>query len=284
MDGRDHMKKAAVIVLFNPDTDRLLLNINAVVNQVDKLILVDNADSKAELDEIIDKYKIEYISDYGNKGIAYALNRAVEYCCKNGFDWLLTLDQDSVCPADIVETYEKYIDDDVAIITCAINYNNQELLKSDEEYSYIDECITSAAFTNVEICKSLGGFDEQMFIDRVDFEYCYRVRKAGYKMLRVNTIVLDHNLGDLKLKKVGNQVMRVGGHSSFRKFYIAQNTVYCQRKHPDIISKSVCNKKLIKLIVKTMLYESNKYKKIKSIIKGIKSGKKMKLGVDHWIS
>ena len=278
------MKKAAVIVLFNPDIDRLILNINSVADQVDKLILVDNANSKSDLIDIICKDNIEYINNNGNKGIAYALNRAVEYCCRNGFDWLLTLDQDSVCPTGMVETYEKYINKDVAIITCAINYNNQELLKSDVEYNYIDECITSAAFTNVEICRSLGGFDEQMFIDRVDFEYCYRVKKAGYKMLRVNTVVLDHNLGDLKVRKIGNQVMRVGGHNSFRKFYIAQNTVYCYRKHPDIISKSVCVKKLVKLTVKTLLYEKNKFKKIKSIFKGVQSGKKMNLSKDNWIS
>ena len=277
------MKKAAVIVLFNPDLDRLLLNLNAVAGQVDKLILVDNADSKSVLDNIIIEHNIEYINNGGNKGISYALNRAIEYCCKNGFDWLLTLDQDSVCPAGMVETYEKYIGEDVAIVTCAINYNNQELLKSDNEYSYIDECITSASFTNVAVCKSLGGFDEQMFIDRVDFEYCYRVKKAGYKIIRANTVVLDHNLGDLKVKKIGSQVMRVGGHISFRKYFIAQNIVYCYRKHPDIITKSVCKKKLVKLIIKTLLYEKNKFQKTKSIFRGIKSGKKMKLNKDNWI-
>ena len=277
------MKKAAVIVLFHPDTDRLLLNINAIAHQVDKLILVDNADSKSEFSDIIVKHNIEYISDHGNKGIAYALNRAMEYCCKNGFEWLLTLDQDSVCPEEMIKTYEKYIDDDVAIISCAINYNNLELIKSDEEYDYIDKCITSAAFTNVEICRSLGGFDEQMFIDRVDYEYCYRVTKAGYKILRVNTIVLDHILGDLRIKKIGDRVILVEGHNSFRKFYIAQNMVYCQRKHPDIIAKSVCYTKLFNFILKTLLYERNKYKKIKSIIKGIKCGRRMRLDIDKWI-
>ncbi len=277
------MKKAAVIVLFHPDTDRLLLNINAIAHQVDKLILVDNADSKSEFSDVIVKHNIEYISDHGNKGIAYALNRAMEYCCKNGFEWLLTLDQDSVCPEEMIKTYEKYIHDDVAIISCAINYNNLELIKSDEEYDYIDKCITSAAFTNVEICRSLGGFDEQMFIDRVDYEYCYRVTKAGYKILRVNTIVLDHILGDLRIKKIGDRVILVEGHNSFRKFYIAQNMVYCQRKHPDIIAKSVCYTKLFNFILKTLLYERNKYKKIKSIIKGIKCGRRMKLDIDKWI-
>ena len=278
------MKKAAVIVLFCPNIDRLILNADSIAGQVDKLIFVDNSDSKAALEQLIREKNIEYINNHGNKGIAYALNRAVEYCSNHGFEWLLTLDQDSVCPPDMIKEYERYIDDDIAIITCAINYNDKELLKSDAEFEYIDECITSAAFTNVSICKSLGGFDEQMFIDKVDFEYCFRVKKAGYRIIRVNTVIMHHLLGDLKLKKIGNRTVHVWGHSSFRKFYIAQNTVYFQRKHPDIYPKSVCFKKLVKFSIKTLLYEQDRLDKMKSIIRGIKSGKKMDISHDDWIS
>lgn len=71
----------------------------------------------------------------------------------------------------------------------------------------------------------------------------YRVRKAGYKILRVNGVVLQHQLGELELKKVGNSVLHVGGHSAFRKYYIAQNTIYISKKHPDVCSKWYCVKK-----------------------------------------
>ena len=110
------------------------------------------------------------------------------------------------------------------------------------------------------------------------------IKKAGYRIIRVNTVIMHHLLGDLKLKKIGNRTVHVWGHSSFRKFYIAQNTVYFQRKHPDIYPKSVCFKKLVKFSIKTLLYEQDRLDKMKSIIRGIKSGKKMDISHDDWIS
>lgn len=279
------MKKAAVIILYNPNEERLLLNVEAVVSQVDKLIFVDNGNSKGNIKEIINKFDVEYINNHGNKGIAYALNRAIEYCIANGFDWLLTLDQDSICPSGLVRSYEKYIEKEhVALITCSINYNNQECLASKCEWNYVDECITSAAFTNVAICKSLGGFDEAMFIDRVDFEYCYRLRKNGYKIVRANDVVMDHQLGELQVINGALKKIHVGNHNAFRKYYMAQNIVYCMRKHPDICTLSKSTSKLFILWIKTIVFERKKIEKTKQIIKGIRSGTSMKISQDNWIT
>lgn len=279
---------AAVIVIYNPNIELLKKNICSIVNQVDKIIICDNghsSDIENPFKKIVNHHNIEVIDDGGNKGIAYALNRAVEYCITNKIEWLLTLDQDSVCPDNIINEYEKYSNGKgIAILTCAINYNGKELdADRFEDVTEVKECITSASYVNIEICHELGGFDEQMFIDKVDFEYCFRVKKAGYKILRVNNAILNHQLGDLEIKKVGNKIIHVGGHNSFRKYYIAQNTVYCYRKHADYCNFFNCSIQLIKLISKTLLYENNKIDKLKNIIKGIKSGKKMVLKDDTWI-
>lgn len=279
---------AAVIVLYNPDIELLTQNVSAIAGQVDTVIFSDNGhreETDKVLKALIDKYGITYIDNGGNKGIAFALNRAVEYCKRGGIKWLLTLDQDSVCPENMISEYERHIADDIAILSCAIDYNGKELeIEKKDELTELDECITSASYMNVDICAGLGGFDEQMFIDRVDFEYCYRVKKAGYRVVRVNSIVLDHRLGELELKKISGKTVHVGGHSPFRKFYIAQNIVYCTKKHPDICPKGYCVKKLTKLFFKTVVYENNRFKKAGSIIKGVRSGRKMKPQRDNWIS
>lgn len=277
----------AAIVLYNPDIDRLELNIRAIKDQVDKIIFCDNGHSKDindRLEELKKLYSIEVIDNGGNKGVAFALNRAIEHCVKMGANWLLTLDQDSICPDSLIKEYEKHIEDDVGILSCAINYNDKEMeIDRSTEISEIAECITSASYVNVNICVELGGFDEQMFIDRVDFEYCYRVRKAGYKMLRLNTVVLNHKLGELQLKRAGKKILHVGGHGAFRKFYIAQNMVYCTKKHPDICSKGYCLSKLSSLLIKTLIYENDKFSKVKNIFRGIKSGTRMIPSTDKWI-
>ena len=283
---------AASIILYNPNIPRVIQNIKAIYNQVDKVILVDNGDSektKKQLPNIFNDSKIVYICNDGNKGIAYAMNRAVEYCLRKKIKWLLTLDQDSICPSELIKIYEKYINmPNVSIVCCAINYNNQEISFSSQEvsnkYSFVDERITSASYINTNDCLLVGGFDERMFIDRVDFEYCYRISKAGRKILETNEIILDHQLGDLKINQIGSNKVHVGGHSSFRKFYMAQNLVYCHRKHPEYNSLKYCVSKEFKLLFKTIIYENHKVLKTLAIFRGISSGINMQISKDNWIN
>lgn len=282
---------AAVIVLFNSELERLKQNVDAIKNQVDKVIFVDNGDifcSEVLVKQFGLNNKYIYINNEGNKGIAFALNRAIEYCIKNKVKWLLTLDQDSVSPSNLISSYEQYTAiSNVAIVCCSVNYNEQEIItatKNDERCTFVSECITSASYIRVDICNKLGGFDENMFIDRVDFEYCYRVMKLGFKILQTNEVVLSHRLGNLKLKKIGEKKVHVGGHSAFRKFYMAQNLIYCRKKHPDIYSIRYCAFKELKLILKTIIYEDKKIIKLKAIFKGIDSGLRMKCSEDNWLS
>lgn len=289
--GEIQEMKAASIVLFNPDNVRLTDNINSIIEQVDRIILVDNGDSSKTttfLENILCNDKIKYINNGGNKGIAYALNRAVEYCLNNNIEWLLTLDQDSICPSNIISVYEQYAKmKDISIVCCAVNYNDQEIVDAtvtkSEKYTYVESCITSASYININDCMRVGGFDERMFIDRVDFEYCHRILKAGKKILQTNEIVLAHQLGDLQVKYVGGRNIHVGGHSAFRKYYMAQNLIYCHRKHPEYNSFSFCLIKIVKLIVKTLVYEDQKIKKVTSIVKGISKGVFMPTSTDNWI-
>lgn len=280
---------AATIVLYKPDEERLIKNISAIKDQVDKIVFVDNDfyQNFSNLCETLSiKDKSIYISNSGNKGIAYALNRAVEFCHREGIDWLLTLDQDSIVPNNIIETYERYTSqDNVSIICCAINYNNQEIYgEFGTEFRFVNECITSASYIKIEDCCALGGFDEAMFIDRVDFEYCYRVTASGRRILQTRDIVLQHQLGNLCVKHIANTTIHIGGHSAFRKFYMAQNLVYCHRKHPQKESLFFCLIKEGQLIGKTLFFEGQKLSKLKAIIKGIHRGIKLPIAYDSWIA
>ena len=63
------------------------------------------------------------------------------------------------------------------------------------EYMHVNTCITSGAFSKVSAWKEIGKYDESMFIDSVDFEYCYRMRKYGYGVIQVRDVQLLHELG-----------------------------------------------------------------------------------------
>lgn len=187
------------IVVYKPDRNRLIENIKSIDNQVDQIIIVNNDfNEKNFLDSLSDRNKkITTIHNNKNLGIAYALNQAINYADKNKFEWIITLDQDSIVAASSVSKMMDYANSDIAIVAPLIRDQNRSFHNLVEDsIDYIEWAITSSSITNINVWKLIGGFDNNMFIDLVDYDYCKRATLAGYHIIRVNSVVLDHQLGN----------------------------------------------------------------------------------------
>ena len=101
-------KILAGIVLYNPEISRLKDNIKAIEGQVDKLIIIDNGCKSKDYLSLINEDKVHIINLKKNRGIATALNAILQYALDNDYDWALTLDQDSVSPSNLVDTYSSF--------------------------------------------------------------------------------------------------------------------------------------------------------------------------------
>lgn len=272
------MDISAGIVLFNPDIKRLKENINAVIVQCTHIYMVDNgSDNIEDILELLKKYpksKISVICNRKNQGIAKALNQLTDQAKRDGVEWILTLDQDSVSPTNIIAEYEKYVENSGLGMLCPVidDRNKNVVIEAKEEYTEIDECITSGSLLNINAWYDVGGFDESMFIDGVDFDMCYRLKQGGYKILCVQSVVLLHELGHIEYHHFLFLKVLVKNHSSFRKYYIARNIVYVARKRRSVylIVKGILQE--IKLLGIVLLYERDKRNKTISIIKGICDG------------
>ncbi|HDR6303740.1 TPA: glycosyltransferase, partial [Bacillus cereus] len=222
------------------------------------------------------------VKNNNNIGIAAALNQLMSYCQSKDYSWVLTLDQDSVCPNNLVREYVKYLNiPKIALISPVIIDRNKN---SDEEinktaYNNIEKCITSATLTNVSIWEEIGGFDDLMFIDLVDFEYCKRIVLNGFKIIRVNNVVLLHEIGHITQHKFLIWNIDVKNHSAFRKYYMARNIIYYAKKYKTTGSIIIAYMRIMKLLAITMLYEKDKGEKGRAIFKGIKSGRKLKVSI-----
>jgi rhamnosyltransferase len=49
------------------------------------------------------------------------------------------------------------------------------------------------------VFEKLGGFDEVLGVDSVDREWCFRALSAGYRLVQVTDVALDHRIGDAAL-------------------------------------------------------------------------------------
>lgn len=276
------MKVLAGIVLYNPDINRLKQNIIAIMPQVDEIICIDNGSDNIGIVKKQFQKQVKIIQNNKNLGIAAALNKILEYAYNNGFEWFITLDQDSVCMSGLIENYKKYFDKikNPAIISCTIKDRNFHINKSNfQGITEIDECITSASFCNSKALKSVCGFDNKMFIDCVDFDICLNLRNHGYKIYRTDYVGLLHEVGQGKNVKFFGKNKVVYNHSPVRNYYIARNHIYMAKKYPKDISMVKTFVKEIESEILIILYEENKIKKIMIRHKAIHDGMKLKMGV-----
>lgn len=277
------MACAAVIVTFNPDIELLEKNILAIKNQVHGVFLVDNhSDNYTDILNLIHKYQLDSHAFEKNEGIAVALNAGLEYAQKNQCDWLITLDQDTVVTPDMVSLYMHAQKDfqQIGIICGQIDYQNGVDVFPNSTVHTVDSCITSASCVNVEIAYRCGCFDEKMFIDYVDFEFCYRIRSEGYHILQVDQVVIKHELGDVEIKRAFpffKKTVKVYNYSPFRVYMYVRNSLYTMRKHAKTIHLGKELKVVIRWVLIIVIYQKKHWASLKAVFKGIVDGLRMEV-------
>lgn len=271
------MKILAGIVTYCPEIQRLKENIEAILHQVDEVLIVDNASNNvAEIESVIQTYhKMILVKNEENKGIASALNQIMDYAAAGGYQWALTLDQDSVCDSGLIAQYCHYTDiENVGMLTCNFQDRNYDFFNEgdiEEPYVEVTYCITSAALMNVAAFQKSGRFDEQMFIDKVDFDICMTLAEAGYRIIKVNYTGLLQEIGSGTQVNIFGHKIIVYNHSALRRYYMTRNGIYLARKHPTKSLFRAIARELYDIAI-VFLFEKEKYKKLRSSCKGLQDG------------
>lgn len=276
------MKLAGCVVLYNPD-ESVVRNIITYASHVETLYVCDNSDTPSE--EILGKIRavgdnINIISMHGNQGIAAALNAGLNTASEHGFRYLLTMDDDSYFTGDTLTEYMKkakviFAEDDKVIQVGIHNSGDKDddLVVNNENPDWL---ITSGSIMDVDKSIAIGGFDDKLFIDEVDREFCYRASDKGYKMRRVLDLTMQHNLGAPIKGKILGKSFEAMGHSKIRKYYIFRNCTYVMKQYPRV--RSEYRKYLLKMQIKTLLAEDNKLEKLKYMRMGKRDARKGKFG------
>lgn len=273
----ENAKIYAGIVSYNPDINRLKENIEAICSQVPTVLVFDNGSHNLDdLKKLLATFdNVCLLKADNNIGIAAALNRLMQWGMNHDYNWMISLDQDSVCEKDYVNRMKPYlsVEPNLGVIAPVIVDRNMGIVGHNphNRYLHVNTCITSGAFSKVTAWKLIGEYDESMFIDSVDFEYCYRMRKNGYGVIQVRDVQLLHELGNGIKRRFLFWKINVTGHSAFRKYYIARNNVYYPLKHHLWLRFIRGNIRNVGMIGTVILYENDKKEKIVSICKGWKN-------------
>ena len=275
------MKLAGVVVWYNP-SDKDIKNIHSYIDELDKLYIFDNSEKKDNKNKVPTSKKIEYISQHKNLGIATALNIVANKAINEGYLYLLTMDQDSKFKKDDLKKMKNLVQTkDLSKIGIISPWHKTKLKieKPQEKIDYPLDVMTSGNIINLKIYKKLKGFKDFLFIDGVDIEYCLHLKKEGFKIMRLNEIELDHDLGDIFYRKFFNKEFMCDNHNYLRIYYMTRNYRYIKEEYRDI-APEFCDVlvKIKGLIFKIIFYEKDKYRKLRSIFLGIRDYKRKKYG------
>ena len=264
-------------VLYNPN-ESVLTNLNSYSNCVDVSVVVDNSDTKNEISQSLkNDPNFIYIDMDGNKGIAAALNKGIEYLNSKNIDFALTMDQDSLFPTkyypNILKLVNKY-KTDYSVIGLNFNQDNGGL----DEIIEVPYWITSGNFVNISDFMSVGGFMNELFIDYVDFELGYKFKKNGFKICYLKDFSLKHTIGNpIEIHLFGKTYYAMN-HSPIRYYYRYRNAYYLYHFVDRQFFKKEYYKEMIVNTLKMLIYEKNRKVKFSMIQKGIQDAKCKKMG------
>lgn len=302
------MKLLAIVVLYYPDA-RVKENIMSYAGQVDRLIVWNNTpagdgDRPLRFDEPTER-KIVRMGTGRNAGIGAALNEAVRYGQAGGYTHLLTMDQDSrfgegmaaaffrsvqkLSPAEEPDTVLQ--PDTVFTATtsstakaaapaprcpaaggniASYSASTRPYAPGAPETEEIEWAITSGTLYRLSVFRETGLFRDDFFIDAIDTEFGFRLRKNGWKMLRMNQIYLYHELGRVTETPFLWGKLVTPHYPAQRTYYLVRNTLALKRLYPDYRqSEGLMRMLFFWRPVCILFVETDKWRKFKAIFYGI---------------
>lgn len=290
----------AVVVTYNPSPTDLCALLSALVAQVERVILVDNASASDihGLAASIRSDKIELIALKENLGLSAAQNIGLRKAQSGGVEFAILFDQDSIPESRMVE----------------ILLGNLRRLQSDgkrvaavgpdflavggypfrrfqgiaiercpcmpgKEIMSVDFLISSGCLISMKALAEIGVMNESLFIEYIDVDWGLRAKLAGFELFGVCSARMKHSIGDHSMSALG-RVAPV--HTPLRHYYQFRNAVWlCRQSNIPVRWRiAVALNAGIKFAFFVLMVPP-RFQRLKMIMLGVKHGIAGRLGKLH---
>lgn len=222
---------ALVVVLFHPE-DGSLAHVREQVAAGHPVIAVSNAILPAQREELRAMAGVTLVDNSANVGLAKALNQGLERFLATDAAFVLLLDQDSHVTPAMIATLRQRAEDLRArgiIVGCVAprlvdRKVPEAVVGAAGEPATV---ATSGSLLTREAVAVVGPMWEELFIDAIDHEWCFRARARGYAVVLDREATLAHNMGDAGVR-IGARFRPIH-RSAFRHYHIVRNTLWLQR-------------------------------------------------------
>lgn len=274
---------------YHPNVAQVSRLCGAVLADGCEVIVVDNTESPYLTDKnVLDGCTLITLGN--NSGIARAQNVGVAAALSAGATVLVFFDQDSKIRPGLVKSLVGAIHEGTAEIVSPLCVDDATgaPLPSVRVGRYgwvtsvyatgatgpypVDMIISSGTVATREVFEIAGNFDEGLFIDHVDGEWCIRCRARQIPIYVIPTVVMRHSIGNRHFRLGPLTVM---AHSSTRCYYQIRNCLLIFRK-PHIpflfavqqLASVVVNRTLLLFFVK------DRFSYLKSYLFAVRDGLK----------
>ena len=214
---------AAVLVSYRPKASVFPTVLRSAATQVEELVVVDNS-PEPESQEAVARM-VEAVRQTGseaqltlltlgeNTGLSRGINRGVRKGFEDGCSFFLLLDQDSVLGPAAVRTLREEHGRRAAGRGEAVLAAENDIPNPSPLHRLLDSvyyryraktpeghpsplAITSGLFVPAAVFRRVGLFDESLFLDSADHEFCLRARRRGVRLFTVPSARVHHMMGE----------------------------------------------------------------------------------------
>jgi len=232
---------AVVVVTFEPDLALLAINLTRLKAAAGPVVVFDNSDpgSVAEAVRAVCRAAgVGYLGGAGNVGVATAQNTAVKWLESAPVDRVVFLDQDSKVADDLIPRLQqsygdlKRVDPQAGVLgALPIREDGTAypvpVLGRQGRFLRVDFAISSGSIVGLTELRGAGGFRDDLFIDLVDNELCWRMQRAGRASYVDPTVQLLHQVGTGRMVALAGR--RTPVSAPFRNYYQVRNWILVGR-------------------------------------------------------
>lgn len=235
-----------MVVTFEPERSALEALLDALVPQVQRVVVVDNG-SRTDVAAWLAARStpaVTLLAQADNRGIAAAQNIGIQWARTQGAAHVLLMDQDSLPAPDMVATLlsalshhpvpaaagPRYLDARQDNPPPFIRVRGLHLKRcactTDSDVVAVDYLIASGCLIPMTVLEEVGVMREDLFIDYVDIEWGLRARHHGFQSYGVCAAHMQHSLGETPMTWLGKAIPL---HSPLRHYYHFRNAVLLYR-------------------------------------------------------
>jgi rhamnosyltransferase len=283
-----------VIVAYNASKKDLDATVNELLRQTSFVVICNNS----SYDLTFSHPRIKVLNFGDNLGIAKAQNIGMAWAFDQGADFILQMDDDSLPDPNMVKLlYESYsalqsANYNVGIIgprdfdrytkkihSTKLNpasCQKGEFIDGFDGLVMVNSIISSGSLISKKSYLEVGEMLDELFIDAVDFEYCWRLRAKGFLIVRNNKARLAHRFGEGRARFF--IFFDVFVAAPIRHYYQFRNVFYLFNR--SYVPRYWKVRSVFKMVFKLLFYPfflTNGFDRFKFMLLGIKDGIRKKM-------